>query len=103
MKINPVKIVGIILAGIAGIVLIGFVIYVILYYPRKAESFEFNAPPQTKNILIATQGSDFKDMLTSTLCDSLRGSSVFIKGIDVKKLSNVNEEDWDKILIINSS
>jgi len=95
-------IVGIILACIAGLMFVGFTIYVIRYYPREAESFDINTANPTKNILIASQGSDFKDMLTNTLCDSLEKSSMSIRVIDVKDLVNVNDEDWDRILIIHS-
>lgn len=87
---------------IAGLLLLGFVTYVILYYPRKAESFEINTDKHTKSILIATQGSDFKDILTMTLCDSLRKSFMHIRGIEVKDLANVDDKEWDRIIIINS-
>lgn len=102
MKTKLLKIIGIIFGGFAGLVLVGFAIYVILYYPRKAKFFEINTDYPTKKILIATQGSDFKDTLAKILCDSLKKSSVYIKGIDVGELAEVNDEDWDRILIINS-
>jgi len=102
MKINLLKIIGIIVACIAGLMLVGFAIYVFRFYPREAESFEINTANPTKNILIAPQSTDFKDLLTNTLCDSLGKSSMYIRVIDVKDLVNVNDEDWDKILIINS-
>jgi len=102
MKIKLLKIIGIIFGCVAGLVLAGFTIYVILFYPRKAESFEIITANPTKTVLIATQGSDFKDTFVKTLCDSLKNSSAYIKGIDVKNLAEVNDENWDKILIINS-
>ncbi len=102
MKIRRFKIVGIILGCIAGLMLVGFAIYMFRYYPREAESFEIITANPTKNILIASQGTDFKDVLTNTLCDSLGKSSMSIRVIDVKDLVNVNDEDWDRILIINS-
>lgn len=102
MKTKLLKIAGIVLGAVAGLILVGFVIYVILYLPRKAESFEITKETPTANILIATQGSSFKDVLVKTLCDSLKRSSVNIKGIDVKDLAEVNEENWNKIVIINS-
>ena len=102
MKTKIFKIISIIFGSLIGLVLAAFAIYVILFYPRKAESFEINAVNPTQKILIATQGSDFKNILVKTLCDSLKKSSVYIKGIDVGELAEVNAEDWDKILIINS-
>ena len=79
-----------------------FAVYVFLYYPRKAEPFEINTPNPTKRVLIATQSTDFKNELTTTLCDSLKASSAYIRGIDVGGLSEVNESDWDRVLIITS-
>ena len=102
MKTRLLRIVGIIFGSLAGLVLAAFAVYVILYYPRKAESFEINTPNPTRRILIATQGSDFKDTLAKALCDSLKHSSVYIRGIDVGDLEEVNDEDWDRILIVNS-
>ena len=102
MRTRLLRIVGIIFGSIAGLVLAAFAVYVILYYPRKAESFEINTPNPARRILIATQGSDFKDTLAKALCDSLKQSSVYIRGIDVGELAEVNDEDWDRILIVNS-
>ncbi len=102
MKTKLLRVIGIIFGSLAGLVLAAFVIYVIIYYPRKAEPFEINTLNPTKKILIATQGSDFKDTLTKVLCDSLKQSSVYIRGIDVGGLAEVNDAEWDRILIINS-
>ena len=102
VKTRLLRVVGIIFGSLAGLVLAAFAIYVILYYPREAESFEINTLNPTRRILIATQGSDFKDTLTNAICDSLTQSSAYIRGIDVGDLAGVNGEDWDRILIINS-
>ena len=56
----------------------GFAVYVILYFPRKAEPFEINQTNQSKSILIATQDSDFKEKLVKRLCDSMKGSSIHL-------------------------
>jgi len=102
MRTKLLRIAVIIIASLAGLILIAFVTYVILYYPRKVEPFEISGSNQSKNILIATQGSDFKNLLVQTLTDSLEISEVNVKGINVKDLSDVDEDAWDKILIINS-
>jgi len=102
MKTKLLKIIVILFGGFTGFVLVGFGIYVILYYPRKAESFEIIMENPTKKILIATQGSDYKNMFVKILTDSLKKSSVYIKGMDVGELTELNEDDWDKVLIINS-
>jgi tetratricopeptide (TPR) repeat protein len=102
MKRRLLKLLGIALGAVAALVVVAFVVYVILYYPRKAEPFEINTPGPAKTLLIATQGSGFKDALAGALCDSLKSSSIYIKGIDVGGLDEVDDGDWDKILIVNS-
>lgn len=102
IKSKLFKIACFLVGGVMGLIFTALVIYVILYYPRKAEAFEFNASPTAKQILIATQGSQFKNVLSEALIDTLRKSSVRIKGIDVGSLSEVNDADWDRILIVNS-
>lgn len=96
------KILCIIFGGFIGITLIGFGIYIYLYYPRTARTFEIITPNPTKRILIATQSSDFKDTLVDILCDSLKRSFTYIKGIDLSELSHINGDNWDRILIINT-
>ena len=102
MKTKLLKIFAIIFGSIIGFILAAFAVYVILYYPRKAESFQINTPDPSQRIIIATQGSDYKDTLVKILCDSLKKSSIYIEGMDVGELAEVNDEDWDRILIINS-
>jgi Tetratricopeptide repeat len=102
LKTRRSKIFGTIAASILGLVLICFAIYLYLYYPRKAEPFEMSAANPTRSILIATQGSEFKNDLIKSLCDSLIQSSTHIKGIDIGDLATVDEREWDSILIINS-
>ncbi len=102
MKIKLLKIGGIISACLAGLALAAASVYVILNYPGKGESFEINMANPSKKILIAAQGSDFKNMLVKSLCDSMKNSSVYIKGIDAGKLDEMNEKDWDRILIIST-
>lgn len=96
------RVAGIFFGAIAGLIVVGFTIYVILYFPRKAESFEINQANQTRSILIATQGSGFKDILVKTLCDSIGAPSLYIRGIDVRDLAEVNEIEFDKVIILNS-
>lgn len=102
MKKKWMKITGIVLGSIGGLVLIGCLIYVYLYYPRPAEPFEFKGDHPVRRILIATQGSDFKNVLVENLCDSLKNSPVYIKGVRVKDLDGIDHGNWDRILIVNS-
>ena len=101
-RANFFKPIVILCTSITRLVFVAFALYVIFNYPRKAETFEINSLNPTQRILIATQSSDFKDELTKILCDSLKDTSTTIKGIDVGGLPEINDEDWDRILIMNS-
>jgi hypothetical protein len=96
------RITGLVFGIVAALIAVAFIVYVILYYPRKAEPFEINTPDANKTLLIATQGSGFKDALVEALCDSLKSSPLYIKGIDIGELEEANAGDWDRVLIINT-
>ena len=102
MKRRLLKIAMFVIGVPAGMVLSGFLIYVYLYYPRQAEPFEIKTENPQKRILIATEGSEFKNLLVKNLCDSLQKSSVYIKGVDVGDLKRIDAKHWDRILVINT-
>jgi len=77
--------------------------YVIEFYPRTAESFEINTRDQPTRILVATQGSEFKDGLVTAICDRLRMQPVYIKVIDVGGLDDIDTTAWDKVLVVNTA
>lgn len=85
-----------------GLILIAYMIYVYLFYPREAEPFEISTLGAEKSILIATQKTEFKDALIRVLCDSLKRDSVSIRGIDLDDLYTVHPDEWDRILLVNS-
>lgn len=102
MKQRVFTAIGAILGGALLLALGAFATYVFLFYPREAEPFEISPAEPSTSILIATQGTDFKDALVKALCDSLSRSSAYIKGVDVGQLTDVDAGDWDHILILSS-
>jgi len=102
MKEKLLKAVAILAGCVVGLMIIACSIYTFLFYPRTAETFEINTPNPTQKILIATQSTEFKNDFTKNLCDSLVKNSAYIRGIDISKLSEINEDNWDRIIICNS-
>lgn len=102
MRKRIIKISSIILGGIFGIIIIGFAIYVYKFYPRTADSYEIVVTNPKEKVLIATQSTEFKNLLVKNLCDSLKSKSVYVKVIDIDKITEVGSDNWDRILIINS-
>lgn len=72
------------------------------YSMTVAESFEINTPDLPKRVLIATQGSQFKDALVAAVVEELREQPVYIKVIDVSLLAGVDEEDWSAVVVIHT-
>lgn len=56
----------------------------------------------TETILIATQGSEFKDSLVNSLVDYYDKDTINIKVIDVSELDQISSNDYAAILIIHT-
>lgn len=72
------------------------------YSMDEANSYEVNSISFTKKLLIATQGSDFKNKLTEEVVAHYKPDSVYIKVIDISSLKNMGLEDYNGILIIHT-
>ncbi len=64
--------------------------------------FEVNDPNLETNVLIASQGSRFKDSLVQNLLRHYKKDTIYFKVIDVYTLFTVNIDKWDALVIINS-
>src|SRR5688572_10118489 len=72
------------------------------YSMKVAKRFEVNSPSAKNRILIAMQGSEFKDSLVNGVINELKSKSVYISVIDVSDLSEVNQESWSTIIVIHT-
>ena len=84
------------------IIFIGLLSYKIIFSQKKIESFEINTPNFDKHILIASQGSKFKNQLVKIFSDELKMENFYIKVIDVSLLKNIKISNWQSIIIINA-
>ena len=76
--------------------------YIIMNRQEVIEPFQLGNSGAENKILIASQGSDFKDALVSGIIESLKKQSIYIKVMDVSGLSEVTEEMWQALIIINT-
>lgn len=67
-----------------------------------AREFEVKSPVAAAKVLIATQGSAFKDSVVGGVVAHLRLRPAYVKVIDVSALSSVHEADWNAILVIHT-
>jgi hypothetical protein len=79
-----------------------FTWYVSKHSMDEAKPFDINTPEQQVHILIATQGSAFKDAVVQEVIRQLLPYSYYIKVIDVSVLKTVNESDWAAIVILHT-
>ena len=67
-----------------------------------AETTEYNSSANKNKLLIATQESEFKNQLTKAIVNDLLDSSLYIKVIDLTKLSSETKEFYNACLIIHT-
>lgn len=101
MKI--LKRVLIVLGSLIVLMVILFGVYLLINRQGVAEPFEVGSADMSKKILIASQGSEFKDLMVDTLTSRLKGKDVYISVIDISKLNQINQEDWDAEIIIHTT
>lgn len=85
------------------LVLFAFLSWYKFHYSMKpVEAFAVNNPGLAQHVLIATQGSAYKDAIVAGLVADLRTRPVYIRVIDVSGLSEVREQDWDVIVVLHN-
>ncbi len=68
----------------------------------KVAAFQVNTTRSDSKLLIATQGSEFKNNITQGVIDHYGPGSVFINVMDVSGLNGVFAEDYDAILVLHT-
>lgn len=86
--------------------LLVFIVFMLWYQNRYAmeevKAFEVNNINLSKKLLIATQGSEFKNTITAGLVEYFKGESVYIKVIDVSDLEKMDPDAYDAITLIHT-
>ena len=96
------KIIGIFILILITILLTMSFTYVYKHYPRKIDSFEVNNSELNTKILIASQGSEFKNALLNNIVYKIDNDSTYIKVIDVSLLNELEPDNWNAVIIINT-
>ncbi len=91
---------------VVGFLLLAFLIfatwYRYTYSMEEAKSFVVNTPESSKTLLIATQGSTFKDSIVSGIISHFRERDLFIQVVDIKALDRIEQSQWDAICLIHT-
>lgn len=76
--------------------------YKIHYSMGTAREFEVNSRSIQPGVLLATQGSDFKDSIVRGIVEHLKQRPAHVRVIDVGALHTVNDADWDAIVVMHT-
>jgi hypothetical protein len=76
--------------------------YSVQHSMEEAKPIEVNDKSLSQRVLIATQGSKFKNAIVEETIGRLKSLPIYIKVVDVGQLTNVNENDWSAIVILHT-
>lgn len=86
--------------------MLAFFLFLLWYQYRYSmdvvNSYAVNAATLEKKILIATQGSDFKNKVTKGIVDYFKSDSIYIQVVDVGELQNIDPKDFNAIVVIHT-
>ena len=78
------------------------VVYILMNRQGVIEPYQVGDSKAENKILIASQGSDFKNSLVKKLVNEFKDNDNFLSVIDCTKLGVENEKDWDAVIIIHT-
>jgi hypothetical protein len=76
--------------------------YKLHYSMDEATASNVPGPPGAPKVLIATQGSEYKDAVTAGLLEHLKARSAAVQVIDVGDLAAVQPAQWKAIVLIHT-
>lgn len=76
--------------------------YLSKYSMDEIKGFEVNTREQSNHILIASQGSKFKDEVVAQVIKQLPMDVMYVKVIDVNSLPSIKEKEWDVVVILHT-
>jgi predicted small integral membrane protein len=89
--------------AVLAVVVVGFLAWYRIHFAMSpVEGFTVNETSSEQRLLIATQGSAFKDAVVAGLLERLRQRPIFIRVIDVSALSDVNDSEWDAVIVLHT-
>ena len=97
------KIALIIAGSIIIILVIIFGIYLLVNKQGVIEPLEIGQPEAAKKVLIASQGSEFKEALVKELVSYFKTTEVYVKIVDVTVLEDIEESGWDAVVLIHTT
>lgn len=82
--------------------LIALLVYVVINKQGVVDSFQVGNQNAKYKVLIASQGSDFKEKLVNKFIEQIHNDSIFISVLDCTKLNESHNRGWDAYIIIHT-
>ncbi len=96
--------IALILIGAVIIILIAlFAVFLLINRQGVVEGYDAGTVGAADRLLIASQGSKFKNSLVESVIAELAEDSLYIRLIDVTSLGDVLEKEWDAVLIMHTT
>lgn len=76
--------------------------YRVHYSMAPARAFEIAGAPSAPRVLIATQGSSFKDSIVAGVVDHLKKRQAHVRVIDIAGLAHESAHDWNAVVVIHT-
>lgn len=94
----------IVLAALGGVlVAIAFASWYRFHHSMElARSFDVGSHDSPRRVLIATQGSKFKESVLRGIVEHLKRHSTYVKVIDLSGLQAADENQWNAIVVIHT-
>lgn len=92
-----------VIVAVVVLLIVTFGIYLYIHRQGNIKTFEAGNKNAKHHLLIASQGSDFKNMLVDGLVQNLKEKQLYIKVVDVTNLSAIDENEWDAMVFIHTT
>ena len=96
-----ILLIGISIPVILFIILIS--VYILINWQGVIEPYQTGNPNATLKVLIATQGSEFKNNLLENILQKLDNDTIYLSVIDCTSLQKENASEWNAIIIIHTT
>lgn len=99
---KALKIVLIIIGVLVVLIIALFGIFLLINRQGVVEAYDIGESESSRKLLIASQGSNFKNALVESVTTHMAKESIYVSVIDVTDLENIKEDDWDAVLLIHT-
>lgn len=100
---KALKIVLIIIGVLVVLIIALFGIFLLINRQGVVEAYDIGESESSRKLLIASQGSNFKNALVESVTTHMAKESIYVSVIDVTDLENIKEDDWDAVLLIHTT